>query len=373
VHVKPKRISIAHVAERAGVSAMTVSRVLRGEPTVKPETRGRVVEVMREMGYVPSAAAQSLRSKNHLTQSGAQLFALIFGRGTESSVTFFHDIVRGVERSASKFGLCPIHVTMQENPHDSWLRLQTVLTISSLCGALLVGQFSEEDVYLVRERARNVVIVDGPAPTGEGIGSVESGNLEGSFMALDYLIQIGCRRILVLTVDREHYFARSMATAAAARRLADVEIEVLYDCFTSQDAKDMVLQRWKLGRGCDGIFTNDDFAVGALKALSELGVSVPEQVKVVGFDDILYASFAIPSLSSIRIDKFLLGAEAVRTMVALIESPERASSIKKTIQPSLVVRDSTGGIPFVPRPVNGGSSESVWRSAETTRSAETIT
>ena len=103
---------------------MTVSRVLRGEPTVKPETRAKVVEMMREMGYVPSAAAQSLRSKNHLTQSGAQLFALIFGRGTESSVTFFHDIVRGVERSASEFGLCPIHVTMQENRHDSWLRLQ---------------------------------------------------------------------------------------------------------------------------------------------------------------------------------------------------------------------------------------------------------
>ncbi|HUV07992.1 MAG TPA: substrate-binding domain-containing protein, partial [Spirochaetia bacterium] len=87
----------------------------------------------------------------------------------------------------------------------------------------------------------------------------------------------------------------------------------------------------------------------------ELGVSVPEQVRIVGFDDILYASFAIPSLSSIRIDKFLLGAEAVRTLVALIEFPERASIIKKMIQPSLVVRDSTGNIPFVPRPVNGSS------------------
>ena len=353
--MKKKRISIAHVAERAGVSAMTVSRVLRSEASVRPETRARVVEIMREMGYVPSAAAQSLRSKNHLTQSGARLFALIFGRGTESSVTFFHDIVRGVEHSASEFGLCPIHVTMQENPHDSWLRLQTVLTISSLCGALLVGEFLQEDVYFVRDRARNVVIIDGPAPKGDRISSVESENLEGSFMALDYLIQIGCRRILILTVDREHYFARSMGAAAAARRSGDVQIEVLYNCLTSQDAQDIVLEQWKAGQRYDGIFTNDDFAVGALKALSELGVSVPEQVRIVGFDDILYASFAIPSLSSIRIDKFLLGAEAVRTLVALIESPERASIVKKMIQPSLVVRDSTGNIPFVPRPVNGSS------------------
>jgi len=359
--VKRKRVSIAHVAERAGVSAMTVSRVLRGEPTVKPETRARVVEAMREMGYVPSVAAQSLRSKNHLTQSGARLFALIFGRGTESSVTFFHDVVRGVERSASEFGLCPIHMTMQENPHDSWLRLQTILTIDSLCGALLVGEFCEEDVYLVRERARNVVIVDGPAPKGDRIGSVESGNLEGSLMALDYLTHIGCRSILVLTVDQDHYFARSMAAAAAARRSRRVAIDVLYDCLTSQDARQMLGEQWRAGRRYDGIFTNDDFAVGALKALSELGVGVPGQVKIVGFDDILYASFAIPSLSSIRIDKFLLGAEAVRTLVSLIESPERASSIKKTIQPSLVVRDSTGGIPFCTGPTNQPAGVSVPR------------
>jgi DNA-binding LacI/PurR family transcriptional regulator len=279
-------------------------------------------------------------------------------------VTFFHDIVRGVERSASEFGLCPIHVTMQESRHDSWLRLQTILTINSLCGALLVGEFSEEDVYLVRERARNVVIVDGPAPKGDRIGSVESGNLEGSLMALDYLIQIGCRSILVLTVYQEHYFARSMTAAAAARRSPRVEIEVVYNCFTSQEARDMLVERWQAGRRYDGIFTNDDFAVGALKALSELQVSVPGQVKIVGFDDILYASFAIPSLSSIRIDKFLLGAEAVRTLVSLIESPERASSIKKTIQPSLVVRDSTGGVPAGTGPASQAPAVSLPRAAE---------
>ena len=111
----------------------------------------------------------------------------------------------------------------------------------------------------------------------------------------------------------------------------------------------MVLAQWISGRRYDGIFTNDDFAVGALKALSELGVPVPGEVRIVGFDDIQYASFSIPSLSSVRIDKYLLGAEAVRTLVALIESPEKASSIKKTIRPTLIVRGSTGGVPFAAR------------------------
>jgi LacI family transcriptional regulator len=339
---------------------MTVSRVLRGEDSVKSETRARVVEAMRALDYVPSAAAQSLRSKDHLTQSGTSLFALVFGRGTESSVTFFHDIVRGVERCASEFRLCPIHVTVQENPDDAWLRLQTVFTISNLCGALLVGQFSEDDVFFARERARNVVILDGPAPAGSRIGSVESGNLEGSLMALDYLVQIGCRRILVITVEAEHYFARAMAAAAAAVRSKEIAVEVVYDCLNSYDARTLVLEEWNAGHSFDGIFTNDDFAIGALKALSELGVGVPGDVKIVGFDDVLHSSFTIPSLTSVRIDKFLLGAEAVRTLVALTESPENASSIKKTIRPSLIVRDSTGAVPYVPRmaqlQTNGRSS-----------------
>jgi DNA-binding LacI/PurR family transcriptional regulator len=114
----------------------------------------------------------------------------------------------------------------------------------------------------------------------------------------------------------------------------------------------MVLARWASGQRYDGIFTNDEFAVGALRALSELGAAVPAQVRIVGFDDIHYASFTIPSLSSVRIDKHLLGAEAVRTLVSLIESPEKASSIKKTIRPTLIVRDSTGGLPFEAQAAN---------------------
>jgi len=156
----------------------------------------------------------------------------------------------------------------------------------------------------------------------------------------------------VLTVNRDSYFARSMESAADDRRAQCAQLDILFDCLSSQDARHMVLAQWISGRRYDGIFTNDDFAVGALKALSELGVAVPAQVRIVGFDDILYASFSIPSLSSVRIDKYLLGAEAVRTLVSLIESPERASSIKKTIRPSLIVRDSTGGVPFAAQAVN---------------------
>lgn len=345
--MKKQKVSIAHVARKAGVSSMTVSRVIRGEPFVREDTRKRVVASMKELGYIPSAAAQSLRSHDRLKASGTRLFALIFGSGTESSVHFFHDIARGVEQAASEFGLCPLQVSLQENPEKSWLRLQTIFSVSSLCGALLAGQFSPEDIRFIRENVKNVAMLDGPAPPDNGIGSVESGNLEGSLLALDHLLARGCRRILVITVEREHYFAQAMALAANARRTGDCSIEVRYDCFKSLEAHELVLKLWNSGKRFDGLFSTDDFAIGAMKALQELKVAVPGEVKIVGFDDIMYSSLTVPSLTSIRIDKNLLGAEAVRTLVAMTRSPETSIDMKKVIRPSLIVRESTGGLPAV--------------------------
>jgi DNA-binding LacI/PurR family transcriptional regulator len=341
--VKKRPVSIEIVASKAGVSSMTVSRVIRGEPHVKEETRSRVVEAMRELGYVPSAAAQSLRSQDHFRSAGKRLFALIFGQGTESSVSFFHDITRGAEQAAAEFGLCPIQVSLQEDRERAWLRLQTTMSISSLCGALLVGQFAPEDVRFIKDNVKHVVAVDGPAPQVDGVGSVEASYFEGSLLALDYLISIGCTRVRVLTVDREHYFAKAMDQAASLRRSEAVEIRTVFDCGSGADARDIVLRLWDQGDRFDGLFTNDDFAIGALKAFRELGVAVPAQVKIVGFDDIMYASFSSPSLTSVRIDKFLLGSEAVRTLVSMTRSPAAAGGIKTVVRPTLVVRESTGG------------------------------
>jgi LacI family transcriptional regulator len=319
---------------------MTVSRVIRGEATVKQDTKNRVIEVMIKLGYVPSAAAQALRSNESNKNQKSALFALIFGSGTECSVTFFHDITRGVEKAASELGLCPIYVSIFKNTQELWMRLQNVFSLQALSGALLVGQFSSEIIQFIRDNVKNIVIVDGPALNGQGIGSVESGNLEGSIMALDYLIDIGCKKIRIVTVEREHYFAQAMTLAANMRRSQDVSIELWYDCDSSETAERIIMEKWIAGERFDGLFSNDDFAIGAMKALRKLSVSIPQEVKIIGFDDIMYASFAVPPLTSIHLDKYLLGEEAVRTLISLLQSHEKAEDIKKVIRPSLVIRES---------------------------------
>lgn len=335
------RISISEVAEKAGVSSMTVSRVIRGGESVREETRRRVEDTMIQLGYVPSAAAQALRSSDARETRPSGLIALVFGSGTESSVTFFHQITRGVEKAASELGLSPIYVSHYRGPRELWMRLQSLFSIHALSGALLVGQFAPDIQDFIQDNVGAVVVVDGPAGFGTGMGSVESGNLEGSLLALDYLASRGCRKIAVITVDAQHYFAQAMSLASDIRRgRAGLAIDVWYDCDSCEAAREMVVARWSSGDRFDAIFTNDDFAIGAMKALRELGVAVPQDVRIVGFDDIPYAAFTVPPLTSVRIDQYLLGEEAVRTLVALTSPQGKAQDIKKVIRPSLIVRDS---------------------------------
>lgn len=340
--MKDEAVSIRAVAERAGVSKMTVSRVIRGESSVKEETRKRVVSVMEELGYVPSLLAQSLRSKDPLRSAGSRLIAVIFGSGTETAVEFFHNVMAGIEQSAAGFGLCPVQIHWQDSIEESWPRLQNLFSVENVGGALLVGQFELRDIDMIGQRVENLVVVDGPAPQIGGIGSVESDYFEGAVLGLSHLIETGARRIVIFTVQKGHYFANAMELAAKAKGAECSEICVINDCLSTQDAYESTKRFVTNGTDFNGVFTTDEFAIGVVKALHELNIGIPDQVKIVGFDDTHYASFLTPTLTSIRIDKFQLGIEAVETLVSIIRTSKGGDGIKKVIRPSLIRRESTG-------------------------------
>ena len=111
---------------------MTVSRVIRGEKSVSPETRQRVLSVMKDLNYVPSTAARAMRSKDQLRANGSLCCALIFTPETQHADGFFCDIARAAESEAAKHGLCLLQSHLQENVDASWPRLQTVFSIGSV-------------------------------------------------------------------------------------------------------------------------------------------------------------------------------------------------------------------------------------------------
>ena len=334
--------SISQVAVKAGVSTMTVSRVLTGNGSVSDKTRKRVLGVMTNLGYIPSVAARSLRSKDALRSNASSCFALIFGADTQKADEFFCDVARGVEQESVNYRLCPLQVHWQESFNASWPRLQTILSITGMCGAVLAGQFIRSDIEKIQKHTRFVVVVDSPVSDDTSVASVESDNHGGCKLALNHLAQQRCSRVLVITGPKTHYFSQAMMDATRQFSTKFERIETVEADYTLEGGRETIHRLWKNSQFYyDGVFSNDTMALGANYALSELGLKIPKEVKVIGFDNIMYGECSIPPLSTIDIDKKMLGSESVKTLIEMIRGNKEASQIKKVIPAKLIIREST--------------------------------
>lgn len=131
-----------------------------------------------------------------------------------------------------------------------------------------------------------------------------------------------------------------MSAADSIRSRCEI-VEVVDAGFTAERANVIVRETFQEGRPFDGIFGNDEVAIGVLRGLAELGIRVPQEVKVVGFDDIMHASFTTPSLTTVRIDRRQLGREAVKTLVEMVRGESDLKNVTKLISGTLIVREST--------------------------------
>jgi DNA-binding LacI/PurR family transcriptional regulator len=340
--VKTMSTTILQVAEKANVSRMTVSRVMSGKDTVSTETRRRVLKAMQELSYVPSLAARAIRSKDNLRASGSLCCALIFGPDVKNADSFFCDVARAAEWGAAQQGLCLLQSHWQDSFEQSWLRLQSVFSVAGLCGAVLAGQFTADEVRSVQKHVNHIVIVDGPVPGDTPVGSVESDNINGCRLALEHLVARGAKRILVMVGPLDnHYFSKAMISAANDISVRCEYIKIVKTDFTPEMGCNIVREVFKDGKPFDGIFGNDELAIGVLYAFSELGINVPEEVKIVGFDDISHSSFTTPALTTVRIDKSELGREAVKMLIEMFRGQDNSINVKKVIKANLVLRAST--------------------------------
>lgn len=332
-------ISIIDVAKDAGVSRMTVTRVMRND-SVSPKTRERVLQSMSKLGYVPSAAARAMRSSDPLVAARSKCFALVFGTDTLKANDFFSEVSRGIERAAANAGICPLHVHWVDDISTSWLRMQTVLSVEGLFGVLLVGEFSKKEVEAISNVNSNIVFVDAPPPAGIDARASLADYNSGCERALAHIIECGYRAPLLLTGPESHYFSKAMTNAMMERKDDFDEHKIITTDYTFEDGYRITLEELKKGNAVDAIFANDILCMGAMKALLESGVNVPHQVGVIGFDDIPSCAYLTPTLSSVRIDKEALGASAVEL---LLDKMGGGSVDKVTIGAQLIRRGSTVG------------------------------
>lgn len=334
--------TLKEVAKLAEVSITTVSRVLNNPDKVNPETRERVRNAMRTLGYHPSRVAQRLRS----SVGRSKLLGLII---PDIQNQFYSSIVRGVEDVAYKKDYAVILCNSDENPTKEKFYLD-VLQSESVDGIILppIHQYSKVVQGLV-EAGVPVVCVDRML-SRESVDTVVVDNRKGGFLAVHHLIERGHRRIGLLTSssqfssfeERQRGYEQALEEAGLS---IDNRLVREGDPRSSEDAFRLTHELLKLESPPTAIFaTNNLHTLGMLEAVNRAGLRIPEEISVVGFDDMPWAKAISPPLTVIRQPGYEMGRRAAELLYQRLEDPEREPA-KIILEPMLIVRESTGQVP----------------------------
>ncbi|MBX3608007.1 MAG: LacI family DNA-binding transcriptional regulator [Piscinibacter sp.] len=321
-------VTIRDIAEAAGVSIGTVSRALKNQRGLSDETRRLVRRIARELGY----DAARLRS----TRAQRLVFLLHRQHSSFATNPFFSYVLHGVEEACRDYGVAPTLLTT--GPADP---VRDQLRLHEPDAVLAAGYFEAEVLNLVAGLDLPMALVDCWLP---GQPSVDPDNVQGGVLATRHLLDIGRRRIAYLAGSLAHFSLRERAhgyrrALFEAGMLADPDLEVVAPpgVDPAEGAAQAMRQLLRLRQRPDAVFAcNDMAALAALQVCQQAGLRVPQDVAIVGFDDIPPAIASQPQLTTLRVDKEALGRTGVELLMHGHEMPQQM-----VLPVELVVRASS--------------------------------
>lgn len=336
---KPTSFDIAYLA---GVSQPTVSRALRNSPLVNEETRRRVQQIARELNYKVDKNARNLRSKQ--TKTIALLLCEDQGTGDSLINPFFLSMLGSITRASANQGY-DLLISFQQFSEDWHADYEDA---NRADGIIFLGYgdyvtYVEKLIHLTEAGAH--FITWGPVLPGQPGVSIGCDNFTGGYTATRHLLQLGRKRIAFLGDNSEHspefrerYLGYAKALEEAGVPL-DPALQVAAE--TSEDSGyKAALQLQQRRAKFDGIFgASDLIAIGAMKAIEEAGLQIPQQVSVIGFDDVPMASYTHPPLTTIQQNTRLAGELLVENLLKLVEGQTVESFL---LPANLIVRGSCG-------------------------------
>ena len=349
---KNQSATIADVAERARVSIATVSRVLNGTVPVQPEKAERVRLAMDELRFVPRHAARVLASRRTFT------LGLIL---SEIGGAFFPLLLKGIESEARAVGYeLLIHSTQGQHAHQ-----RKPLGEHNTDGLLVFTSSLElNELYRLQSINFPLVLMHQTPPDGLNIPVVTVENKDGAEKLVGHLIEKhGRRRIVFLRGPQDHedsqWRQRGYREALKAHKIKFDPKLVGNGYFEEEQAYETIRKMLADGMEIDAVFAgDDDAATGAIRALKQAGRVIPRDVAVVGFDDVPFARYLSPALTTVRAPIEEVGREAVRQLVRLMNGGQaQALTLMRT---ELVIRESCG---CAPAPHDAHQSPEEFRSA----------
>ncbi len=357
------QVTTSDIARQASVSRVTVSRVLNNRGPFTEEVRRRVLHAASELGYPGIKGYRHNLDRDDATPAMKAVgdigffYSSLLPSSSAYSNPYWSPILRGVEREAQKAGVQVVYRELASEPESALQTAVTALRRMRLSGILLVGSAEIDLVRQLRQYKVPLVLVDMHFPEIPG-DSVVVDNAGGITQCTQHLLERGHRRIAYIsgpaTFTRSPYpRAMSQIFSLQARlaqyfvSLLEADIPIDYDLVQTgalsfeggyQAARALVENR---RRFTAILGANDETAIGAMKAVQECGLRVPDDISVIGFDDIDSARHVTPSLTSIDTSKESMGAVAVRTLFSRVLDPD-ASGATTLMNVHLVDRQSVG-------------------------------
>ena len=337
----PQRVTVRDIAQLAGVSVATVSRVLNGRSDVSEETRSLVTRVMREQGYRGNRRAGRTASGPANGRRGLVVGLLVPLLHRVYFSAIFEGAAEALYEQNIKFMLMP---TLHE--HEREISLFAWLMHGMADSALLIlPNESSDELEALLDEGYRYVVVDPRMPLAERIPSVSAAHASGADQAMQHLLSLGHRRIAAVTglagwqatEDRRRGYYAALAGAGI---LPDAELEVEGD-FEIAGGIRAGEELFDLRNPPTAVFAfNDLLAIGVIQAARSRGLRVPEDVSVVGFDDLEFSTIVTPPLTTVRQPLAEMGRTAVSMLVRLLEH-KRFETLHFQLGTRLVVREST--------------------------------
>ncbi|MHC1720210.1 MAG: LacI family DNA-binding transcriptional regulator [Clostridiaceae bacterium] len=327
-------VSIKDVAKEANVSIATVSRVLNNIDVVNEDTKQRVKDAIQKLGYRPNIVARSLK-----TQKTRTLGIII----PDISNQFYPEIVRGAEDVANiyNYNVMLCNTDLDKEKEIEYLR---ILKEKMSDGVIYMSNSMSEDVYKVMEELNlSAVLIENSDPSGK-ISSVSIDNETAAFDGVSFLIKKGNKKIAYIGTDKDYKNLSALRYKGYEKALKKNKIAIEGDriCFSGGKAKDGYLCMGRIldNTEVDAVFcTGDEIAMGAINCLRERGIKVPEQVDVIGFDNIYSSDIFYPKLTTVAQPMYDMGSVGMRMLIKKInnEEPEVKNYI---LDHEIIERDS---------------------------------
>ena len=328
-------VKIKDVADAAGVSTATVSRVLANKPHVRQEVKERVMEVVNDMNYRPNRVARSLRSQK------STIIGLIV---SDIENPFFQQVSRAVEDAAHEMGYSVMLCNNDEDP-DKEQRYLNLIRDEILAGIILSPTRQTTDNFSATSELNIPMVVIDRRVSDAEVDNIIIDNVQAAHTITTHLIEHGCRRIGGI-------FGMGSTTGPERREgfvwaLKDHDLKPSSDLIKyanprEEDGFNTTMKILQLPEPPDAILTSNSLlAVGALRALRESKIAIPKKIAFASFDETTWAKLVVPALTVIEQPTYEIGRTATELLIKRIQDPTR-STREVTLKSKLIVRQSCG-------------------------------